>query len=322
MLCVTGYDAHMSPATRRRDERFDIAAWRAASSDSFGRLDVTAPEPGAFWATLTSTTVGEVSLFDMRTAAHTVARTDISADDAPFCKLSLQLEGTSTMAQDGRTCQLRPGDLALYVTQRPYTLTYPEAQHTLIVHFPQSFLNLSPAQVTRLTASPVSRAHGLGRVAVPLFEQLANNLDVLEGPHATALVRSALNMLVSVLSSEMEVEDPGHANLLFNQATAYIEQNLGDPGLSPSTIAQALFVSVRHLHSRFAAHNLSVGTYIRGRRLDHIRTDLADPIHAKESIGHISARYGLHDPSHFSRIFKAEYKESPSAYRARVLGEV
>ncbi|MDO5032663.1 helix-turn-helix domain-containing protein [Corynebacterium sp.] len=296
---------------------FDIAAWRAASSDAFGKLEVDTEDPGNFHASLESTQVGEVSLFDMHTCPHTVRRRDISPDDAPFCKLSLQLSGTSTMSQDGRTCELHPGDLALYVTQRPYTLYYPVEQHTLIVHFPQNFVNLSPAQIKQLTASPVSSSHGLGRVAVPLFEQLANNLDVLEGPHARALVRSALNMLVSVLSSEMET-DATSANLLFNQATAFIEKNLGDPELSPKMIAQALFVSVRHLHSRFAEQGLSVGTYIRTRRLDRIRSELADPRHAKESVSHIATRYGLHDPSHFSRVFKAEYGQTPSAFRAHV----
>ena len=296
-------------------EYLDIASWRTASSDSFGQLDVDTEDPASFHATLRFTRVGDISLFDMRTSPHTVNRHKVAPDETPFCKLSLQIAGSSTMRQDGRTCELNPGDLALYVTQRPYTLHYPEEQNTLIVHFPQSFLDISPAQIQRLTANPISRSHGLGAVAVPLFEQLAKNLDLLHGPHATALVRSALTMLVAVLASDL-TEEPAPGTLLFNQATAYIEKNLGDPDLGPSTIAQALFVSVRHLHAKFSEQGLSVGSYIRTRRLEHIRRELVDPQHSEESIGHISARYGLHDPSHLSRIFKAEYHQSPSAYRA------
>lgn len=298
-------------------EHFDIASWRTASSAAFGQLDVDTDERASFHAALRSTKVGDISLFDMRTSPHTVSRHKISSNETPYCKLSLQIEGSSTMTQDGRTCELRPGDLALYVTQRPYTLRYPEDQNTLIVHFPQSYLDIAPSQIERLTATPISRNHGLGAVAVPLFEQLAKNLDILEGPHATALVRSALTMLVSVLAADI-VTEPSTGTLLFNQATAYIDQNLGDSGLSPGTIAEALFVSVRHLHAKFSEQGLSVSHYIRTRRLEHIRRELADPLHADESIGHLSARYGLHDPSHFSRIFKAEFGESPSAYRARI----
>ncbi|MGX1739057.1 AraC-like ligand-binding domain-containing protein [Corynebacterium flavescens] len=303
--------------------RFDLAAWRTTACRSFGKLDVAAATAPAqpFWAELLSTAVGDISLFDMHTAAHSVSRpaSYISTADTSFCKLSLQLEGTSSLTQDGRTCHLLPGDLALYVTQRSYTLDYPGQQHSLVVHFPERLLNMSPNQVKSITARPISRNHGLGKVAVPLFEQLANNIDVLRGPHATALVHSALNVLVSVLSSELQAQDPVPENLLFTQAQAYITQHLGNDELSPHTIAAALFVSVRHLHARFAAEGLSVSTYIRTRRLECIRTELADPLHVQESIATISSRYGLHDPSHFSRIFKAEYKESPSAYRSRIL---
>ena len=69
---------------------------------------------------------------------------------------------------------------------------------------------------------------------VPLFEQLAENIDVLEGPHAVALVQSALNMLVTVFASELDSQ-PGmnSENLLFEQAQQFIDQNIGNSELGP-----------------------------------------------------------------------------------------
>ncbi|WP_253189376.1 helix-turn-helix domain-containing protein [Corynebacterium ammoniagenes] len=64
-----------------------------------------------------------------------------------------------------------------------------------------------------------------------------------------------------------------------------------------------------------------VGAYIRAQRLERIRADLANPVMKADSISTISARYGLHDASQVSRAFKAEFRESPSAFRARVLGQ-
>lgn len=303
--------------SRRMSAQLDIAAWRSAASATFGQLDVRPAPDVPFHAEMGVARLGEISLFDMHTSAHNVVRTDahISADESPFCKLSLQISGTSTMTQDGRTCTLHPGDLALYVTQRPYSLDYPSEQNTLIVHFPQHYLRLTPAQIAQITATPISRGDGLGRVAVPLFEELAANLDVLSGPHAESLVRSALNMLVSAFSSERSDEFTAGSDLLFNQARSYIDRNLSDAALSPGTIAAALFVSVRHLHARFAAHDLSVAAYIRSQRLDRIHTELID--HPDEPIATIAARYGMHDPSHFSRAFKAAYGLAPRAYRAQ-----
>lgn len=292
-----------------------------ASRSIFGQLSVDTDDPDAFEVELRTATAGDVSLFDMRTSPHTVARRaeHIDAADVPYCKLSLQIQGTSTMRQDGRECTLEPGDLALYVTQRPYELEYTHDQHSLVVHFPQSYLHLTPFQLEAITARTVSRDQGLGRVMVPLFEQLAENIDVLEGPHAVALVQSALNMLVTVFASELDSQ-PGmnSENLLFEQAQQFIDQNIGNSDLGPQMIADALFVSVRQLHARFAAQKTTIGGHIRAKRLEHIREDLANPLMKLDSIATISARYGLHDASQVSRAFKSEFRESPSAFRARV----
>lgn len=309
----------MSPSTQ---SGLSLAEWRAAVTSPFGPLRVSTPDAATFCADLRVVTVGEVSLFDMRTPAHTVDRlaAAIPRDGAPYCKLSLQLEGESILSQDGRRCALRSGDLGLYVTQRPYQLAYPGPQHTLVVHFPQSFVHLTPDKISQLTATRISGDEGLGRVMVPLFEQLAMNFEVLNGPHASSLLRSALDMLVTVLSAELtQSEEPSANNMLLHQAIAYIDANLADLGLSPRTVAEALFVSVRHLHSQFSASGLTVSAYIRGRRLDLIRRDLADPLWAEEPIQAIGARHGLPDASHVSRVFRSEFGESPSAYRARAL---
>lgn len=300
----------------------DLNRWRVASNSAFGKISIDTAHPETFAVELRTATVGDVSLFDMRTSPHKVARRaeDIQASDIAYCKLSLQIQGTSIMRQDGRETTLKPGDLALYVTHRPYTLEYTHDQHSLVVYFPQSYLHLTPFQLETITARTVSRDQGLGRVMVPLFEQLAENVDVLEGPHAVALVQSALNMLVTVFASELDSQ-PGmnSDNLLFDQAQQYIQQNLGDPDLGPQSIADALFVSVRQLHARFSVQKTTVGAYIRAKRLEGIRGDLANPLMKKDSIATISARYGLHDASQVSRAFKAEFRESPSAFRSRVL---
>ncbi|AKK03692.1 AraC-like ligand-binding domain-containing protein [Corynebacterium epidermidicanis] len=293
-----------------------LAQWRSAASSYFGRLQVSAPDAAGFRAQLRVANLGEVMLFDMHTPAHHVSRSpaDIDEHNIPYCKLSLQLAGHSTLTQDGRTATLTPGDLALYVSQRPYELDYQCEQRTLVVFFPQRLLTATPAQISALTAKPISKNDGLGRVAIPLFEQLATNIDILDGAHAEALVRSALNMLISVFANEIPNEP---SNLLFRQATAYIDQHLADPDLSPTTIATALFVSVRHLHAQFSREGLTAAAYIRGRRLSRIRDDLTNPQFISEPIQAIAARHGLIDASHFSRAFKAEFGESPKAYQAK-----
>lgn len=297
--------------------------WRTAITHAIGRLHLTAPDEAGFRAQLRAANLEDVHLFDMHTDAHTVVRDEelAAATTGAHCKLSLQISGAASLSQDGRSCVLEPGDLALYVTQRPYELSYPGTQHSLVVLFPQSFVHMSPEQIEQVTATRISREDGLGRVAVPLFEQLAANIDLLEGAHAMSLVRSALDMLVTVLSAEAHAAGRDRPdNILLQQAMAYIDDNLHDPELTPSKVAGALYVSVRQLHSRFSHSDQTVSAYIRARRLEAIRQDLGNPLLEHEPVQSIGARYGLFDPSYVSKALKAEFGESPSAYRARVLG--
>lgn len=301
-----------------------LARFRAVASEAFGRLHIETESPGDFSALFRVAQVGEISLFHMKTPPHTVERQreDINPTDRPHCKLSLQLDGSTILRQDGRDCVLRPGQLALYVTQRPYELIYPDPQHSLIVLFPEEFVQLSPGTIGRITAVPLFSTQGLGKVAIPLFEQLALNFEVLTGPHASTLLRSSLDMLVTAFSAELEShagEDEDRS--VIERAYSYINANLHDPDLGPQHVADAVFVSVRHLHGRFSETDTTVSAYIRSRRLERIRRELSNPLHSGESIQAIGSRYGIIDASHLSRAFRSEYDESPRAYRTRTLNQ-
>ena len=248
---------------------------------SFAALEITAPVESAFRADLTTVELDDVHLFDMTTNAHRVVRTAemVEQDAGEYLKRSLQLEGEAQLRQDGRECVLSPGSLGLYVAYRPYELVYEGPQRSMIMTFPRSVVQLIPAQLDLVTARRIGQEDGLGRVAVP--------------------------------------EQAG--DLLGQQATAYIAGHLADPELSPGSVARALYVSVRQLHSRFAAQGLTVASHIRAARLTAVRAALADPAHRQEAVHTLSARCGLTDPAHVSKIFKAEFGETPSAYRRRVL---
>ncbi|MFW0111320.1 helix-turn-helix domain-containing protein [Rothia sp. CCM 9416] len=311
-----------SPYHFRHHDPMGFTQWVERVRETFGPLEIKAPNPGSFRASARTASLGEIMLLDMRTPAHSVSREPEPSEQVQggYCKLSLQLEGQSQVSQDGRRCTLNPGDLALYITKRPYRLDYTGPQRSLVVLFPQSFVHLSPEYTDLITATPVSESQGLGKFAVPLFEQLATNLEELGGPHALALVRSALEMVITVMIAESTQAGRQPAHTIYHRAVAYIEEHLDDPDLGPSKIAEALYISLRQLHSRFSAHQQTVSAFIRVRRLERIREDLANPRYRAESVQAISARYALFDPSYVSKAFKTQYGLSPSAYRSQILG--
>jgi AraC-like DNA-binding protein len=96
---------------------------------------------------------------------------------------------------------------------------------------------------------------------------------------------------------------------------AFIEDRLGDPRLTPATIARAHHVSLRSLYKLFEEEHASVAGLIRERRLERCRRDLLDPSLGEVPVSAIAARWGLTNAAHFSRAFRAAYGASPVEYR-------
>ncbi len=308
-------DIHAAPRA------LGLAEWRAVINASFVPLQIDEIDGVPFRGHLEKTVVEDITVFEVTATPHLVTRTQELIERSPgrFYKLSLQLVGTAVLEQDGRRADLRPGDLAIYDTHRPYTLSFPEKNRAMVIMFPQEVVDLPRDEICRVTATRFPSDEGLGRVINPFFVELGRNMDQIDGPHAARLVHSALDLLVTMLSQELR-RDMNHGLALNREVREYILQHLGDPHLNPAAIAAAHYISTRHLYTIFTEEGQTVSAWIRSRRLERIRRDLADPLLADRPLSAIAARWGLVDAAHFSRLFRADFGESPSAYRARLTG--
>jgi AraC-like DNA-binding protein len=102
-----------------------------------------------------------------------------------------------------------------------------------------------------------------------------------------------------------------------DRVRTFIESNLGDPDLSPATVAAAHFISTRYLHILFHEEGESAANWIRTRRLERCRRELKDPVNATRPISSVAARWGFADAAHFSRVFRNFFGETPTSYRER-----
>lgn len=307
------------------DQSVGLAQWRAIINRSIVPLQIDALAGIEFRGHLSHASVEDVTVFEIVATPHVVRRTPSLIREAPgrYYKLSLLLEGTAVLEQDGRRADLAPGDLAIYDTHRPYALTFPSASRALVIVFPHELVELTGEEVGRVTANRFPRDAGLGRVINPFFTELGRNLDQLGGIEGSRLVHSALDLLVTLLSTELrrlDAHDPHQA--LLRQVRTYVQEHLQDPAMSPATIARAHYVSTRRLHALFSGEQETVAAWVRSRRLERIRRDLGDPVLAQRSVSSVAARWGLTDAAHFSRLFRAEFGESPAAYRDRLMREV
>ena len=97
----------------------------------------------------------------------------------------------------------------------------------------------------------------------------------------------------------------------------FIEIHLSDPTLRPEEIALAFQISVRHLHRLFSVTGNTLAAYIRARRLEECRSDLANPRLQDHTITDLAFFWGFSDSAHFSHSFTKEFGVSPREFRAR-----
>ena len=297
----------------------DATAFRSAMADVIPLLALTPIDADTFRGRERRADVEEVTVLDVQASAHTAVRTaeHIAREPGRMIKLSTMIEGRGIFEQDGRTAVVDPGDVVVYDSHRPYSIAFASEMRMRVILFPHSYLDLPPASLARVTAVRFPADEGLGHVVNPFLAELGASIVELDGPHASRLVHSALDLLVTMLSDQVRRSRPeaGARGELVARVCEWVEARLADPELSPAAVAAAHHVSTRHLHALFAAEGLTVAAWIRARRLERIRRDLCDPLQADQAISTIARRYGMPDAAHVSRVFKAVYGVSPSAYR-------
>ncbi len=229
--------------------------------------------------------------------------------------------GSCVLSQDGREAVLTPGDFAVVDTSRPYELAFDDTHRMLVGTMPREFGHNRRESLSGVTVRRVSSGHVSGPAVVsPSHNNVGRRLERDEVVPTTQLPDVVLEVLAAGLAdlmSNMSARPESHQSALLRQIHRYIEQNLSDPQLSPRPIAAAHHISVRYLQKLFHSQGTTVNGWIRDRRLDKCRCELADPRYRNRSIGAIGARWNLSPASYFSRVFKETYGFTPSEARAR-----
>jgi AraC-like DNA-binding protein len=293
--------------------------WKHLVAESFVPLAARTADVDGFRGQMRSRVLDRMSVVEVTATSHEVHRTPalIAQASERYFKLNLQLEGTGLLIQDNREALLQPGDLAIYDTNRPYTLAFEEEARMMVVMFPCDALSLPTDYVGQLAAVRMAGSSGLSGIVGQFIRQLSENLEVLSGPSGSRLATNALDLVSTMLHAEMDIA-PDRMKpqaLLAVSVREYIEANLSDPLLSPASIAAAHFISTRHLHNVFHESGTTVASWIRSQRLEGARRELRDPLHAGQSVGAVAARWGFLDAAHFSRIFRDAFGVSPSDWR-------
>jgi len=308
-------------------ERYE--AWRRIVCDTLGPLDFRSDPDVPLSGVIEGGQLGPVNVGKVQTLTpHSVHRTPglIRRGSAELYRVVLALSGNPRLEQDGRAAQLQPGEFSIYDFARPYDLAYDSAVQLAVFGFPRDLLALPPDSAGRLTAVPISAEHGAGALASPLLRRVALDLETYEPASAARLGTVMMDLVTAAVaeraSQAQKLPVESRDRVLLLRVHAFIEQHLGETDLSPSLVAAAHHVSVRYLHRLFEAEDTTVAAWIRRRRLERCRRDLADPALGDLLVSTLAAKWGIADPAHFSRLFSSTYGLPPAEYRRNCLTSV
>jgi AraC-like DNA-binding protein len=306
-------------------ERFDF--WHSLMAGEQAPVQLCSDQAHDFAAVVSVTDLGPARLASFRYPSVQMYRTAklIRQSDPEVYQFALPTAGRSAISHGRRESALRAADFTFIDYSRPSRVTHTpdlDASRTassLTILFPHSALPLPPRRVDDLLAARLPSGTGIGALLAHHLCHIAEHPDQYQPSDATRLGDIMLDLISSVLAQQLDIEQVLPARVqqqaLRTRIRAHIEMHLGDPALSPSTVAAAHHISIRTLHRLFQAEETTVADLIRTRRLQRCRRDLADPLLQDQPIYVIGARWGFLDKAHFSRLFRTAYGTSPQQFR-------
>jgi AraC family transcriptional activator of tynA and feaB len=234
--------------------------------------------------------------------------------------VKVQVEGEGVVRQCGREAHLYPGDFAMCLSSEPYDLHFASPYSQVVLAVPQSLLEECVKAPTQHLGVRMDASVGANGLFSQFVTSIAQRLDTMDGVLAQRLEANVLDLLSTTLGYAQETKKrdlmkDGVKREYIQRIKHFIRRNLENEELGPESIAAAHDISSRYLHMLFTSESVSISRYIQQLRLEYCRTALGDPAFTRYSVSEIGYRFGFKDASHFSRVFKSEYQQTPARYR-------
>jgi AraC-like DNA-binding protein len=237
--------------------------------------------------------------------------------------LALLLDGVADFFDGEQLHRMAAGDMAFGQSGVAAKLKFKTDSSQLFIKIPEIALSQRMISPLSLDVGFLPGRSGISRVLSGMLNSLAAGLDSISNPELRPVELALTELFITCLASAGKLSR-GHATGNHTDAvrTAHlhricqtIEAGLGDASLKPKQIADEHGISLRYLQKLFALTGQTFSGYVRSRRLERCRIDLASPLYAHLSITEICYRWGFNASAHFSRAFREQFNQSPRDYR-------
>ncbi|MDX6804823.1 acetamidase/formamidase family protein [Terrihabitans rhizophilus] len=231
--------------------------------------------------------------------------------------VTFHADGRGTLRGGAESREFAEGDVSVADRAQAFSFEQRTGFELLMLEIPRERVFMRLGRTT--TRLPLVLGETVAASAVrPLMRTLALHFDQVQEPDLVSVELAVTELVTGALLREGRNGDGGSTQnqaAHFRRVTSAVELRLMDPDLSMSTIAPQTALSQRYIQKLFELQDTTFSDYVRLRRLDRARIELADPRHGADSVAEVGFRWGFRDPAHFSRAFSAAYGVSPRTFR-------
>ena len=298
-------------------ERERLSRWREEYSRGMVDVDVepvTSDEPFFAEATLQALPAVRTAL-----CAGSLARLNrtraLAADGGDSVGLIVSLSAKANVFQRGEDVTLNAGDAILMSAGDAGILT---STHHLDILLPRGPLAARVRNLDGAIMRPIPRS-------IEPLQLLVGYLDLLRKDATLAtheLRRSVAGHVHDLAALALGANRDTRQNALsavaaahLAAALAHIEESFAEPGLMLETVARRQGISSRYLQQLLETSGTSFTARVNELRLQKAFAQLTNGQHMKRQISDIALEAGFSDISHFNRLFRARFGDTPRGVR-------
>jgi AraC-like DNA-binding protein len=305
-------------STRELPERERIRLWREEIGRSLLRVDIESLSDLPFHAEATLQ-----ALPGLRTVAYTgsavrLERTQAGvADGDDSIGIIVNLGESGAVTQRGREVALGSGDAVAVLHEEPATVTFAQGSY-LGMLVPRAALTSRVKDVDDTTMRLVPHdSEGL-RLLVGYLRLVAEELALPTPKLRRVIVNHIQDLVALALGPHRAIGENGSGAVRAARLEAALDQLTAcfqEPELSVASVAQSQGISPRYLQRLLETSGKSFTARVTELRLERALALLSEP--GTRRISDIALEAGFSDISHFNRLFRARFGDTPSAARAQ-----
>lgn len=239
--------------------------------------------------------------------------------DSDDLVLVIMRSGFGSIEQNGRTTEVREGDVALAANGEPAIFTGHSPTHVVNLRLSRELLESNIIDLGKNLSAPVIE-NGPALQLLKGYAQILNDAQELASPELRRAVATQIHDLAALALGATRdaaeiATDRGVRAARLHEIKTYVSENLGRRDLSTATVAARQGITPRYVNMLFEIDGISFSKFVLVQRLARAHRMLSNPGLDAYAISAIAYKVGFSDLSYFNRSFRRRYGATPSDVR-------